>query len=74
VLLRRTARRTNRPLLKGRDPTEVLTKLMELRYPVYAQANVVVDSTDGPPEQTVQRVLDGLAAHIEGRRKAAGAG
>jgi len=73
VLLRRTARRTNRPLLKDRDPAEVLTKLIELRYPVYAQADVVVDSTDGPPEQTVQRVLDGLAAHLARAQKAAGA-
>jgi shikimate kinase len=61
VLLRRTARRGNRPLLKDRDPAEVLTKLMEVRYPVYAQADIAVESTDGPPEITVQRAIDALA-------------
>ena len=64
VLLRRTSRRSNRPLLKGRDPAEVLTKLMELRYPVYAQADIVIESTDGPPEATVQQAIDALARHL----------
>jgi shikimate kinase len=64
VLLRRTSRRSNRPLLKGRDPAEVLTKLMELRYPVYAQADIVIDSTDGPPEATVQQAIDALARRL----------
>ena len=64
VLLRRTSRRSNRPLLKGRDPAEVLIKLMELRYPVYAQADIVIESTDGPPEATVQQAIDALARHL----------
>ncbi len=67
VLLRRTSRRGNRPLLKNREPSEVLSKLMELRYPVYAQADITVESTDGPPEATVQRVIDALAAHLAPR-------
>lgn len=67
VLLRRTARRGNRPLLKGRDPAEVLAKLIELRYPVYAQADVTVESTDGPPEVMVQRVIDALAQYLAGK-------
>ena len=65
VLLRRTARRGNRPLLKDKDPAEVLTGLMALRYPVYATADITVDSTDGPPEVTVQRVIDALAQLLE---------
>jgi shikimate kinase len=60
LLVRRTARRNNRPLLKRGDPREVLGRLIKERYPVYAEADVAVDSVDGPPEMTLARVLDGL--------------
>ncbi len=60
LLLRRTSRRNNRPLLKRGDPREILQRLIIERYPVYAEADVVVDSVDGPPEITLERVLDGL--------------
>jgi len=65
LLLRRTARRNNRPLLKRGDPRQILNDLIEQRYPVYAEADVVVDSVDGPPETTLARVMDGLRRHIE---------
>src|SRR5690606_4203647 len=60
LLVRRTARRNNRPLLKRGDPREVLRRLIDERYPVYAEADVAVDSVDGPPEMTLARVIDGL--------------
>lgn len=60
LLVRRTARRNNRPLLKRGDPREILSRLIQERYPVYAEADVAVDSVDGPPEMTLARVLDGL--------------
>lgn len=60
LLLRRTSRRNNRPLLKRGDPREVLSRLIGERYPVYAEADVTVDSVDGPPEMTLARVMDGL--------------
>src|SRR3546814_5652091 len=53
VLAARTARRGNRPLLKEGEPREVLRRLIEVRYPGYARADIVVDSRDGPLEQTV---------------------
>src|SRR3546814_10746780 len=37
LLLRRTSRRNNRPLLKRGDPHEILNRLIEERHPVYAQ-------------------------------------
>ncbi|OAB55434.1 shikimate kinase [Phormidium willei BDU 130791] len=61
LLLKRTARRNTRPLLRQGDPREILARLMELRHPVYALAEVTVDSADGPPEVTVERVLEALA-------------
>ncbi|HEV2551934.1 MAG TPA: shikimate kinase [Stellaceae bacterium] len=63
VMLARVARRTNRPLLKTGDPRAVLERLVAERYPVYAEADVTVDSIDGPPDATVERVIAALASH-----------
>ncbi len=60
LMLARVARRGNRPLLKGGDPRAVLETLIAERYPVYAEADITVDSVDGPPETTVERVLAAL--------------
>jgi shikimate kinase len=67
VLLRRVGRRGSRPLLKHEDPRAVLTRLMNLRYPVYAEADVHIESADGPPEVTVERVLDGVTRFLRQR-------
>jgi len=66
LLTRRVSRRNNRPLLKqGNSPRDVLAALMERRYPIYAEADIRVDSADGPPEQTVQRVADAVHRHLQ---------
>jgi shikimate kinase len=62
LMLARVARRGNRPLLKGGDPRAVLERLIAERYPVYAEADITVDSIDAPPEMTVERVLAALPA------------
>jgi shikimate kinase len=67
LLVARVARRSNRPLLKEGEPRAVLARLMALRHPVYAEADLVVDSIDGPPEATVARVVEALNAHLERR-------
>jgi shikimate kinase len=64
LMLARVARRNNRPLLKGGDPRTVLEKLIAERYPVYGEAEIVVDSVDGPPEATVDQVMAALTAHV----------
>ncbi|HZL58393.1 MAG TPA: shikimate kinase [Stellaceae bacterium] len=61
LLLTRVARRTNRPLLKRDDPRIVIEKLIAERHPIYAEADVTVDSADGPPEITCERILAALA-------------
>lgn len=63
LLVERTGRRSNRPLLKGGQPREILARLIDERYPVYAEADLTVDSRDGPPEETVDRVLAALYGH-----------
>jgi shikimate kinase len=62
VLLARVSRRSNRPLLQQDDPRAVLAELIERRHPVYAEADLVIDSGEGPAEQTVTRVIAALAA------------
>jgi len=70
LLARRVQRRNDRPLLQVADPKAKLAQLMAERYPVYAEADLTVDSQDGPPEATVERVLAALERH---RADAAGA-
>jgi len=61
VLVSRVSRRSNRPLLKSGDPRAILGELIENRYPVYAEANVVIDSGEGSSELTVTRAIAALA-------------
>ncbi len=68
TLVERTARRPGkRPLLMRGDPREILRELMERRYPVYAEADLVVDTGPGPVEQVVRQVLDRLAVSERAR-------
>jgi shikimate kinase len=65
LLLKRTVGRDHRPLLKQGDPKEILGRLMEARYPIYAEADITVDSTDEIPEATVIRVMAGLDCYLD---------
>jgi shikimate kinase len=60
VLARRVARKTNRPLLKDRDPFEALTALAEVRHPIYAEADIMIDSVESPHALAVKAILDAL--------------
>lgn len=65
VLVKRTAGRTHRPLLNAGDPREVLQRLMDKRHPIYAEADLVVETSDQPADITVDRVLEALRRHAE---------
>jgi shikimate kinase len=64
LLLRRVSRRNDRPLLQVADPRGRLAELMTQRYPVYGEADITVDSADGPPEVTLERVVASLDAYL----------
>jgi shikimate kinase len=64
VLLRRIRRRQDRPLLKTGDPAEVLRKLIQERYPIYALADLSVESRDVPHEKIVDEIVGLVAAHL----------
>jgi shikimate kinase len=63
TLVARTARSHKRPLLQGVDRATKLAELMALRYPIYAEAHLTVDSLPGPVEQTVDAVIETLRQH-----------
>jgi shikimate kinase len=65
LMLRRVSRRSDRPLLQVADPRAKLEELMALRYPVYEEADITVDSIDGPPDVTLERVVEALEAHLK---------
>ncbi len=60
VLVARVSRRDGRPLLKGKDPREVLRRLAEERTPFYEQAPIRVRSTDSPHEATVDAIVEAI--------------
>lgn len=64
VLMRRVARRDTRPLLKEDDPRAVMQKLMDERYPIYAQADLTIETGAGPHDAAVAAILTALRAHL----------
>jgi shikimate kinase len=75
LLLRRVARRNDRPLLQVAEPRQKLAELMSQRHPVYAEADIAVDSADGPPDVTLERVVEALESFLANgpeRQRAAG--
>ena len=60
VLMRRIKRRTDRPMLKTDDPPATLKRLMDERYPIYAEADVTVESREVPHNLIVEEILGAL--------------
>jgi shikimate kinase len=62
LLMERVSKRPTRPLLKNGDPRATMERLMAERYPIYAEADLTVDSNGGPHDTVVQQILSQLAA------------
>jgi shikimate kinase len=65
VLARRVSRKDNRPLLAGRDPLETLAVQARDRYPVYAEADIEVETGDTPHQVAVEAILTALRQRTE---------
>ena len=61
ILMKRVAKRQDRPLLQADDPETVMRGLIEKRYPVYSQADLTVESRDVQHGQMVNDVIRALA-------------
>ena len=64
VLMARVRRKGNRPLLQTADPDQTMRNLIADRYPIYAEADITVESRDVAHDVMVDAVLDALiSAH-----------
>lgn len=66
VLARRVANKPHRPLIKDRDPIDVLKEHVKTRYPLYEMADIIVDTGDQSHGRALDLVLDALKRHLDG--------
>jgi len=64
VLMERVSRRDTRPLLRAGDPREIMQRLIDERYPVYAGADITIESRNEPHEIVVEQIVDAIDAHV----------
>lgn len=66
VLMRRISKRKNeRPLLQTADPAETIRQLLAEREPIYAQADLTVQSREVAHETIVADIMMALAAFLK---------
>lgn len=68
VVAERVRRRDTRPLLRGRDPLETLKRMAEVRYPIYAFADVTVEVGTGAHAQAVDAIVAAIADYQSGQK------
>lgn len=61
LLMKRVGRRDNRPLLQVDNPEAVMKKLMAERSPIYAEADITVESREVPHDVIVGMIVDALS-------------
>lgn len=64
ILFERVSRRDNRPLLQTENPKAVLKSLMDERYPIYQQADIVVQSRNVPHEKIMHEIISALKKYL----------
>ncbi len=65
LLMERVSKRPTRPLLQATDPRTVMRELMDRRYPVYAQADLTVQSRNARRETIAAEIVSALRRKIE---------
>ena len=66
VLMRRINKRKNdRPMLQTADPAATLARLLVEREPVYAQADITVQSREVPHDAIVAEIMAALAGFLK---------
>ena len=60
VLMKRVSKRDHRPLLKEEDPEAVMQRLMDERYPIYAEADLTIETANTPHNTAVVAILAAL--------------
>ena len=67
LLLERVIRKDTRPLLRNTDRRAALERLLKEREPIYAEADISVESEGGPHEIVVKRILAALESQERAR-------
>lgn len=57
TLMKRVGKRGDRPLLQKGDPRATMKRLIDERYPVYAEADITIESLEGPHEAVVEEII-----------------
>ena len=60
LLIQRVLRKDTRPLLRNTDSRATLERLLRDREPIYAEADIVVESDEGPHDVVVKRIVAAL--------------
>ncbi len=60
VLAKRLEKRSDRPLLQTTDPQQTLKALIKKRYPIYNDADFIVDAENDGVDITVSKVIECL--------------
>jgi shikimate kinase len=69
VLWTRVSKRDTRPLLKTANPKQTLADLLDQRYPVYALADVTVQSRDDAKETIAAETIAAIARLAGGQNE-----
>ena len=64
LLMERVSKRQNRPLLNDPDPRGVMRRLMDERYPFYAQAHLPFETRDAKRAVITAETLKELARYL----------
>ncbi|MCV0394476.1 MAG: shikimate kinase [Rhizobiaceae bacterium] len=64
LLMERVAKRQNRPLLHAADPRGVMARLMAERYPIYAQAHIMIETRDDRKETIATEALQAIGQRL----------
>ena len=67
VLMKRVVKRDHRPLLKEDGPQAVMQRLMDERYPIYAEADLTIDTANTPHHTAVVAILAALREFLDTR-------
>jgi shikimate kinase len=70
VLLDRVRKKGNRPLLNTPDPEGSLRRLLAEREPIYAEADIVIASREGPHQAVVTEILAALDSMLGAKENA----
>lgn len=69
TIMERVSRKNTRPLLQVADPKAKMRELMDIRYPIYANADITVPIVKGPHIRTVNKVVRRLDRYLAKQNK-----